>query len=288
MNRNENTERRGRVHQNNLIDSYVDDVDAYLRLPHWSRLQALADLRAGLRAAALDLGAEEAVHTFGPAASTAERLASEYTDPFHRPWLPFGLSPRSLGARARAAMDPAGPWFVPRVVGIGWDLNLGRLARAVGLLNFDDLDDDVARAIPHGAWRWAFVAVSVPAGLAAAVAASGVGAMPIAPAHWPLLGPADRWAPPAEAFAPVLVFVAVAEALAVAALWRRADLPVRLALAGFGSIAAVLALGAAVTTRWLAAAPGGLSLATLGLGALGAASLVGAVVRTGRTRVRAR
>ncbi|HEX2857794.1 MAG TPA: hypothetical protein VHO26_10020 [Propionibacteriaceae bacterium] len=276
------------MHQNNLIDSYVDDVDAHLRLPRWSRLQALADLRAGLRAAALDLGAEEAVHTFGPPASTAERLASEYADPFHRPWLPFGLSPRSLGARARAAMDPAGPWFVPRVVGVGWDLNLGRLARAVGLLNFDDLDDDVARAIPHGAWRWAFVAVSVPAGLAAAVAASGLGAMRIAPAHWPLLGPADRWAPPAEAFAPVLVFAAVAETLAVAALWRRADLPVRLALAGFGSIAAVLALGAAITTRWLAAAPGGLSLATLGIGALGAASLVGAVVRTGRTRVRAR
>jgi len=284
----ETSERRGRMHQNNLIDSYVDDVDAHLRLPRRSRLQALADLRAGLRAAALDLGAEEAVHTFGPAASTAERLASEYADPFHRPWLPFGLSPRSLGARARAAMDPAGPWFVPRVVGIGWDLNLGRLARAVGLLGFDDLDDEVARAIPHDAWRWAFVAVSVPAGLAAAVAASGVAAMPLAPAHWPLLGPADRWAPPDVAFAPVLVFAAVGEALAVVAVWRHADLPVRLALAGFGSIAAVLALGTAVTTRWLARAPGGLSLATLSVAALGAASLVGAVVRSGRTRVRVR
>ena len=135
-------------------------------------------------------------HTFGPPMATASRLDAEYGDPFHRSSLPFGLSPRTLGARARAAMDPTGPWFVPRVVGLGWDLNLGRVARALGLLDFDDLDDEVGRAIPDGAWAWALAAVSVPVGVAAAVAASGISAMRTAPAHWPLLGAATRWASP--------------------------------------------------------------------------------------------
>ena len=278
---------QNRKHPNNAIDGYVDEVGWYVRLPRGARLAALADLRGGLRAAALDLGAEEAIHTFGPPQATASRLEAEYADPFRHSWLPFGLSPRTLGARARAAMDPTGPWFVPRVVGIGWDLNLGRVARALGLLDFDDLDDDVGKAIPDGAWAWALAAVSVPVGLAAAVAASGISTMRTAPAHWPLLGSATRWASPDVAFAPVLVFAAVAEALAVAALWKRADLPVRLALAGFGGAAATMALGNAVMTRWLAAAPGATTFAVLVGGAIGGASLVGGVVRAGRARVAA-
>ena len=273
------------MHQHNLIDSYADEVAAHLRLPRRARAAALADLRGGLRAAALDLGAEEAVHSFGPASATAARLDAEYADPFRRAWLPFGLSPRTLAARACAAMDPSGPWFVPRVVGVGWDLNLGRLARALGLLGFDDLDDQVARSVPDGAWRLALAAVSLPVAAAAAVAAAGIGAMPSAPAHWPLLGPADGWASSDVAFAPALVVGAAAQALALAALWGRAELPVRLALIGFAAAGATVALGIAVMTRWLAQAPGALSLVPLAAAALAGAALAGAIVRSGRSRV---
>ncbi len=270
------------------IDSYVDEVAGLLSLPRSARAAALNDLRDGLYAAALDLGADEAIHSFGPPQATAERLAAEYRDPFRRPRLPFGLSPRRLGARARAAMDPTGPWFVPRVIGIGWDLNLGRLARGLGLLGFDDLDDDVAAAIPSSAWRWAAGAVSASAAVAAGVAGSGIAEMATAPAHWPLLGPADRWASPGEAFAPALVFAAAAEGLAVAAMWPRLDLTMRLALVGFGVVGAAMALSAAIMTRWFGRVRGIWSLAVLAGAVVAAAALTGAIVRSGRTRVLAR
>ncbi|MDA8438148.1 MAG: hypothetical protein M0Z51_04685 [Propionibacterium sp.] len=267
------------------IDSYADEVARLLRLPRRARAAALADLRGGLRAAALDLGAEGAVHSFGPPPATAERLEAEYGDPFRRSWLPFGLSPGTVGARARAAIDPTGPWFVPRVVGIGWDLNLGRLARALGLVGFDDLDGDVAAAISASTWRWALAAVSVPAGLAVVVATSGMSTMTAAPAHRPLFGPADRWASPSEAFAPAVLFAVAAQGLALTALWPRFDLPLKLALVGFGSAGAAMALSAAIMTRWFGHAPGIWSLLALAAGAVGAAYLIGAIVRTGRDRV---
>ncbi len=267
------------------IDSYTDEVARLLRLPRRARSAALADLRGGLRAAALDLGADEAIHSFGPPPTTAERLEAEYGDPFRRSWLPFGLSPSTLGARARAAIDPAGPWFVPRVVGIGWDLNLGRLARTLGLVGFDDLDADVAGAIGASTWRWALAAVSAPAALAVAVATSGMSTMATAPAHWPMFGPADRWASPSEAFAPAVLFAVAAEGLALTALWPRFDLPLRLALLGFGASGAAMALSAAIMARWLGQAPGIWSLLSLAAGAVGAAFLVGVIVRAGRERV---
>lgn len=276
------------MHRTDAIGDYVDEVASSLRLPRRARLNALADLRGGLRAAALDVGVEEAIHSFGPAQSTATRLDAEYGEPGRRSWLPFGLSPRTLADRARAAVDPAGPWFVPRVVGIGWDLNFGRVARALGLVGFDDLDEDVGRAVPAGVWGWSLAAVSIPVGLAATITASGLSAMRTAPAHWPLLGPANRWAPADVAFAPALGFAAAAEALALAALWARSGLPVRLALVGFAAGGATMALGIAVMTRWQAAAPGVLSLAVLACGAAAGGSLVAAVVRSGRSRVLAR
>ena len=272
----------------NDIDGYVGEVARRVSLPRAARTSALADLREGLRAAALDLGPDEAIRRFGPAAATADRLQADYGDPSRRSSWPIGVAPRTLAARARAAMDPSGPWFVPRVVGIGWDLNLGRLARTLGLLGYDDLDDDVAGAVPATAWWWALAAVTTPATLAVAVSASAMATMRLAPAHWPLTGPADRWAPPGVAFAPTLVFAAAAEGLALAALWTRLDLPVRLALVGFGAAGAVMALSAAIMTRWFGRAPGVWSFLGLAVSAVGAASLAGLVVRAGRVRVLAR
>ena len=47
--------------------------------------------------------------------------------------VPYDLRPPTL-ARVRASLwDPKGAFFTPPAFGVGWSLNLGRLARRLGL-----------------------------------------------------------------------------------------------------------------------------------------------------------
>lgn len=50
-----------------------------------------------------------------------------------------------------SSFDPENPsWFVSRRVGIGWDLNLGKLAVAAGLIRPDDSLPDLQEHVPTG------------------------------------------------------------------------------------------------------------------------------------------
>lgn len=63
--------------------------------------------------------------------------------------------------------DPSDPRiFVPRAIGIGWDINFGAIAVKLGWIREDDLDDDVIAAIPHRYRKVAETAVVASAGLA--------------------------------------------------------------------------------------------------------------------------
>lgn len=63
--------------------------------------------------------------------------------------------------------DPSDPRiFVPRAIGLGWDVNLGAIAVKLGWLREDDLDDDVISAIPAKFTEGTRVALAMSAGLA--------------------------------------------------------------------------------------------------------------------------
>lgn len=63
--------------------------------------------------------------------------------------------------------DPADPRiFVPRAIGIGWDINLGAVAVKLGWIRPDDFDDDVLGAIPPQFAQGMRAALAATAGLA--------------------------------------------------------------------------------------------------------------------------
>lgn len=103
-------------------------------LPHGAadREQILADLKdiLDLGVSTDDLGDPVVYALSASASDTAEKKAPRYS----RVWDP---------------MNPA--IFVPRVVGLGWDLNLGAVAVKLGWLRPDDMDEDVIEAIPERA-----------------------------------------------------------------------------------------------------------------------------------------
>lgn len=203
------------------IDGYVEEVAARLELRGRRRDVALATLRADLAAAASELGEAGAVEGFGPARETAARLAEEATRDraagAGRFSVPLSLDPRGIPARARAAFDPAEPrLFVPRVLGVGWDLNLGAAAVRLGLLRPDDLDDAQYADVRPVELARGRAGVAVCAAATAGLAVTGIRRGALLPAHWGIDGRPDRWAAPWPALAPALAVSAASVVLPAA------------------------------------------------------------------------
>ncbi len=145
------------------ISTYVDEVARHLRARGTARRQALADLEAALRETAAGLAGTDdppaaAVASFGSARAYATELDAELRT--ERPLTTvFGI-PNSLAAgvleRMAATFDPSDPHVVvPHVFGIGWAVNMGAVAARLGLLNPDDLDDELLEQAIDGPGRYA-------------------------------------------------------------------------------------------------------------------------------------
>lgn len=136
---------------NDPITTYVDEVAHHLRARGRARRIALADLEAALREAADE--ATDAVAGFGPAEAYAAALDAELGTQRRLQTLlgiPNSLAPGAM-ERMAATFDPSDPRLVvPHVFGIGWAINAGALAVRLGLLNPDDLDDEVLTEASEG------------------------------------------------------------------------------------------------------------------------------------------
>lgn len=269
------------------VDDYLADVAQHLTIRAPARARALRETREALGEASDAVGPAEAVRSFGPASETAARLNTEFADdkPDTVLGMPVSLDRANAGGRVRATMDPQGPLFVPKVYGIGWDLNFGRLARMTRMIRPDDVDADVLGAIPNSRWLVAVGLNLVPYVAACASALIGVTHMTAAPTHWPLAGPADAYGTPEAAFTGALVPGLVGVGISAVALVRRLPVPLRVFAVGFGSVMIDLAVAATAMTRWGAHASGGWSLLGFVVGAAQGTFLVVYLVRAGRARV---
>ena len=160
------------------IADYCAQVAAGLRLPAAQRAAALADLDAALAEYAATLGPDQAIASLGPAADYAAAVNEQLgADRRFETILGMPNALRSgFGRRLAGAFDPADPrLLVPRVAGLGWTVNLGAVAVRLGLLNPDDIDDQVVDAAVRRPWP-RLVALAAPvAGLALASRAAGRG-----------------------------------------------------------------------------------------------------------------
>jgi uncharacterized protein DUF5808/uncharacterized protein DUF1648 len=108
---------------------------------------------------------------------------------------PAGLRARGILARiADTWWRPSDPrLFLPRAIGLGWDLNLGALAVRLDLIE-PDAETVPFTATPDGAFR---LAAGLPVALAGAVAVHylvrGPSLPPRLASHWDIAGRPDRW-----------------------------------------------------------------------------------------------
>lgn len=151
-------------------DAHVAAVARELRMPGASRRAALDDLRSTL-ADLVREGQPDAVAALGPASAYAAAL-NEDADAQPRLFgLPNSFGP-GIGRRIAATFDPADDHvIIPRVYGGGWTLNAGAVAARLGLLNPDDLDDEIAAEAVEGPGRLAPLVAAVPSVVALALAA---------------------------------------------------------------------------------------------------------------------
>ncbi|WP_225979216.1 MULTISPECIES: DUF5808 domain-containing protein [Corynebacterium] len=110
-----------------------------------------------------------------------------------------GLPVSSFWAGDRDAVldnfEPENPrLFVPRTLGLGWDLNLGAVAVKAGWIRPDDSLPDLAEHIPA---RWRRVLQLGPriGGLGVAAGALAVASLKTAPVQWSLGGQPKKWGP---------------------------------------------------------------------------------------------
>lgn len=147
--------------------SYIQQVDAALTFSGSARRQALNDLR--------DLLTEVSADDLGGPAEYAAALNEQLGDVQRDSILGMPLSLISgLGERLANTFDPADDrLFVPRLFGIGWTLNMGKVAVALGLLRPDDIDAEIladAADDLSGAQTAAALTIAAAAGTTAAIA----------------------------------------------------------------------------------------------------------------------
>lgn len=145
-----------------------------------------------------------------------------------------------VASRWWAPTDPR--LLVPRVFGIGWDLNFGAAAVRLHLIE-PDAEDEPFASTPERSFA---IYLLVPLALFAALVVSYVAArssLPTRlPVHWGINGQADRFAPAMWAFAPLAIMSAAASGWAVwSVVTRRAPLQ-RAAVIGLATFVSGLAV----------------------------------------------
>jgi hypothetical protein len=131
--------------------------------------------------------------------------------------VPYDIRPITAERVASRLWNPGDPrLFVPRIWGIGWDLNFAAVAVALHLIEPDSEDEPFAN-VPVGAL---LAALAVPLGLCLAMGASWFlfrSRFETLPAHFDITGHVDRWWPAWQAFALPMIMAALPTLWAV---WR--------------------------------------------------------------------
>lgn len=130
----------------NPISDYLAEVAAHLRLRGSARRHALTDLHDLLTEQAQGSSAADAVAQAGPASDYAANLDAQFGAHEGAQRLlgvPLSIS-RGVVRRMAGTFNPADErCLVPKVFGAGWTFNMGAVAVRLGLLNPDDVDDEV-------------------------------------------------------------------------------------------------------------------------------------------------
>lgn len=234
-----------------VIESYLHDVRAALRQGDADVAdEAVKDLEAHL------LGALDAGSTPGEARTIVDALGTP--EPVTRAarlsaadelgdvlGVPYEVRVPTGERVASRWWNPADPrLFMPRVWGMGWDLNMGALAVKLGLIEPDAEDEPFALA-PDGAFVLALV---VPVALTVITIGTYVALRDRFPAqlpvHWDWRGEPDDFAAAIIAFAPLFMMAVLPTTWAAWLVARgRSSRPAKGGAIGFATFLSTLATG---------------------------------------------
>lgn len=130
--------------------------------------------------------------------------------------MPYELRVPTASRVAMRWWDPTNPRiFVPRVWGIGWDVNFGAVAVKLGLIRPDD-EDEPFGAVPFGVVVGALlIPIALTLSIVALAVAFGDRMPPELPAHWNIAGVPDRFWPASTALGFSLLMAGVPTVYAV-------------------------------------------------------------------------
>jgi len=132
--------------------------------------------------------------------------------------------------------------FVPRVFGLGWDVNFGALAVLLHLVNPDDEDEPFASAPAPAVLAALALPVALTAALLVYVAVTWSGLPAMVPSHWNLAGEADDFWGRGTAVSLVVLLSLLPTVLAASVHLRRRPALNRVAAAAFATAASAIAL----------------------------------------------
>lgn len=232
------------------IERYLDSVAVAMRAAHEDEVEATLETLREHFAETLDADstvgdAETVIGQLGAPAAFADgsaldegrsRLAGTVLG------MPYDMRVPSASRVASRWWNPRDPHvLVPRVFGIGWDLNFGAVAVMLGLIE-PDAEDEPFGAVTQGEFA---LALAVPIVLAAAIGVTYAvlaSRLPATlPAHWTLGGMANEFWPRATAFGYLFAFAALPCIPAAWAVVSRRSTLSRGAWIGFASLFAGLA-----------------------------------------------
>ncbi len=184
--------------------TYVDEVAAHLDgLSVVEREAALDDLRDALAEGATeaDLGTpSEYAAALRAAFVTDDEPTSEQGTVFGVPYDTRGATDAGVRGRIWAPSEPR--ILVPRLLGLGWTVNLGALAVRLGLLRPDDWDDETLGAVDPRLLTALRYAPGVWAAIAVAVSVRTWRRGEPVPTQWTGWGRPERWSKPSAALLP--------------------------------------------------------------------------------------
>lgn len=252
------------------IDAYVAEVASELSIMGGSeRAEALSDVAAffaeqlaqdatpaDVEAAASQLGTP---HDFvvglsaalgaGPKGYSAGAVSAQSQDARtvragRLLGIPFDVRVPTASRIAERWWDPANPHiFVPRVFGMGWDVNFGAVAVSLGLMRPDD-EDEPFGAVPDRAFVFAMLVPVAFTAFIVGVALATAGRLPAdLPAHWDIVGRPDGFWSKGAVLAFDLTLAALPTAYAVFSVVARRSRLERAASIALASLMGVLAAG---------------------------------------------
>ena len=247
----------------------VDDLRAHV----YEELAATDGTAADVTRVLAELGPPEALAAqcadvvSGPAPSTSEPDGDRSLLTGTLLGMPYELRIPTAERAALRWWDPMNPnVLVPRVFGLGWDLNLGAVAVKLGLIKPDD-EDTPFGSVPD---RWLAVSAALPVLMALAfvtLVAVYQGALPAQVAvHWGIGGAPDRFDSKGSALILPVVMTLIGLAILGSAWLRRRPPLSRVAAGALAMLLCSISTAAyaqAVATAYLASESGVL-LAVMG------------------------